>query len=317
MNSKKIILRKVIIAIICFLVLLSTNVLAIVKPTSNFYVNDYADLLNSETESYIMSVNQSLNSKTKAQVVVVTVKNLEGKSLEEYSTELFRNFGIGDKTLNNGVLMLIALEERQSRIEVGYGLEGILNDAKTGRIQDEYMIPYLKQNNWDEGIKNGFNAIINEIEKEYDITVGSEKAIVVESSSEVELLNEIYSLTMIPIILTIILKVFTKNKKNKVIIRTIYMFLLAIITFIICRSVILVLVIELFNLFVLISKMGGYYGGGYSGRGGFSSGGGFSRRRFLWWWRSLRWWTEVQEVFKSINIIKSDSSSVLGLLFGF
>ena len=64
-------------------------------------------------------------------------------SLEDYSTQLFRNFGIGNSKLNNGVLMLIALDERQSRIEVGYGLEGILNDAKTGRIQDNYMIPYF------------------------------------------------------------------------------------------------------------------------------------------------------------------------------
>ena len=89
--------------------------------------------------------------------------NLEGMSLEDYATKLFRNFGIGDKEKNNGLLLLLALEERQFRVEVGYGLEGILPDGKTGRFQDEYIIPYLKDNKWDEGIKNGYDAFYKEI----------------------------------------------------------------------------------------------------------------------------------------------------------
>ena len=83
-------------------------------------------------------VRKTLEKQTGAQIVVVTVQNLEGQSLEEYATELFRNYGIGDKEKNNGVLLLCAYEERQFRIEVGYGLEGTLTDGKTGRIQDEY-----------------------------------------------------------------------------------------------------------------------------------------------------------------------------------
>lgn len=70
-------------------------------------------------KNYIISTNKSLYSQTGAQIVVVTVQNLGGQSLEEYSTELFRKFGIGDKNKNNGVLLLLALEERQFRIEVG------------------------------------------------------------------------------------------------------------------------------------------------------------------------------------------------------
>lgn len=71
--------------------------------------------------------------------------------------------------------MLLALQERQFRIEVGYGLEGTLTDGKTGRIQDEYIIPYLKQNDWNNGIKNGFSAILNEVSKEYNVEVGTKK----------------------------------------------------------------------------------------------------------------------------------------------
>lgn len=141
------------------------------KPTSLFYVNDKADLLSDEIEEYIVSTNVDLCEKTDAQIVVVTINSLNGDSLEEYATALFREYGIGDKDKNNGVLLLVALEDRKSRIEVGYGLEGALNDAKTGRIQDNYMIPYFKEGNYAEGLKNGFDAILAEVAAEYDVEI--------------------------------------------------------------------------------------------------------------------------------------------------
>jgi len=247
LNSKK---AKILLILLVFMLTITSNVFAIVKPTSNFYVNDYANLLSSETENYIMTVNQSLNSKTKAQVVVVTVKNLEGKSLESYATELFRSFGIGDRTLNNGVLMLIALEERQSRIEVGYGLEGILNDAKTGRIQDNYMIPYLKENNWNEGIKNGFSAIVNEIEKEYNVNVGTEEVYISETGNTSNFLKIMYLSVFFSIVVKII-SIFKKNNKSIIII---YISLLAVFSFVFTFSIGMTMLILLLNLFVLISR---------------------------------------------------------------
>jgi len=271
LNSKK---AKILLIILLFVLLIASNVFAVVKPTSNFYVNDYANLLSSETENYIMSVNQSLHSQTKAQVVVVTVKNLEGNSLEDYATDLFRRFGIGDSKLNNGVLMLIALEERQSRIEVGYGLEGILNDAKTGRIQDTYMIPYLKQNNWDDGIKNGFSAIVNEIEKEYNISVGTEEIYVSEQINTSLLSNLMY----VSLFITIIIRLITLHKANSKLIKTIYLSLLGIIVFIFSLNITTTIMILLINLLAMISR-GRFYGGGggfSSGGGGFSGGGGSS-----------------------------------------
>lgn len=159
--------KKLTILLLVSFLILPKSVLAIVKPTSNFYVNDYADILSSSTENYIVQNSKILDQKTKAQIVVVTVKNLEGKPLESYATELFRSFGIGDKTENNGLLILISLEERESRIEVGYGLEGILPDGKTGRFQDAYMIPYFRNDNFDEGILNGYKAFYKEIASYY------------------------------------------------------------------------------------------------------------------------------------------------------
>ena len=81
------------------------------------------------------------------------------------------NIGIGDKTKDNGILILISTGDREIRIEVGTGLEGAIPDGKAGRILDNYAIPDLKNNNWDHGIKNCFNAIVEEVCKEYNITL--------------------------------------------------------------------------------------------------------------------------------------------------
>lgn len=144
-------------------ILCSSNVLAIVKPTDQFYVNDYANILSSETESYIINMSEKLCKVDGTQIVVVTVNNLEGETIESYAVKLFRQFGIGDVDKDNGLLLLLAYEEREFRVEVGLGLEGILPDGKTGRFQDQYIIPYLKNNQWDKGIKNGYDAFYNEI----------------------------------------------------------------------------------------------------------------------------------------------------------
>jgi len=141
-------------------------------PTQSIYVQDYAGVLDAETKSKVNSLGSKLAAKTKAQIVVVTVKTLEGAAVENYALELLRKWGIGDKQLNNGVLLLIAVNDRQSRIEVGYGLEGALNDAKTGAIQDNYMLPYFTANDYNKGVWNGYQALVSITAKEYnqDIT---------------------------------------------------------------------------------------------------------------------------------------------------
>lgn len=140
------------------------------KPTSgSIYVQDYANLLSQETKSTINAVSKDLDSKTQAQVVVVTVPSLDGQPIEDYALELFRVWGIGDKEKNNGVLILVASKDRQSRIEVGYGLEGALPDGLTGRIQDQSMIPYFSSGNYDKGIKQGYANITGIVAKEYNV----------------------------------------------------------------------------------------------------------------------------------------------------
>ena len=144
------------------------------KPTSgSIYVQDFANLLSAETKSTINSVSKDLENKIKAQVVVVTVPSLDGQPIEDYSLELLRAWGIGDKEKNNGVLLLVALKDRQSRIEVGYGLEGALPDGLTGRIQDQAMIPYFSSGNYDKGIMQGYANIASIVAKEYNVKLES------------------------------------------------------------------------------------------------------------------------------------------------
>lgn len=146
---------------------------AVPQPTSAFYVLDEAEVLSPQVENQIVSVSRELAAKTKAQVVVVTLKDTRGRTLEELGLEILRSWGVGDKELNNGVVMLVIPDERKSRIEVGYGLEGALPDGKTGRIQDDYMLPYFRQGDYNQGIINGFMVIVQETANEYQVALST------------------------------------------------------------------------------------------------------------------------------------------------
>lgn len=138
-------------------------------PRSSFYVQDYAGVLAPETRSQINALGTKLAAKTKAQVVVVTVPSLQGEAVEDAALAILRSWGIGDKNLNNGVLLLVAMEERRSYLAVGYGLEGALPDGKVGEIQDTYLIPFFRQGQYEKGIWNTYLAVTTVVAKEYGI----------------------------------------------------------------------------------------------------------------------------------------------------
>ena len=94
---------------------------------------------------------------------------LDGESIESYALKVLRGWGIGSRDKNNGVLIVVATQDRQSRIEVGYGLEGALPDGLTGRLQDDTMLPYFKQGQYDKGIVNGYAATAATVAKEYNV----------------------------------------------------------------------------------------------------------------------------------------------------
>ena len=148
-----------------------TNIKVPPKPSasSGIYVQDYAGVISAPVQNYLQQLGRQLDRKTTAQLVVVTVKSLNGAPLEDYSLKLLRDWGIGNKEKNNGVLMLISTGDRKSRIEVGYGLEGALKDSLTGQIQDQYMIPYFRKGFYEEGIAKGYEVLAQSIAREYNV----------------------------------------------------------------------------------------------------------------------------------------------------
>ncbi len=140
--------------------------------SSAFFVSDYSGVLTDDTEAYIIRMAKELESQTKAQIVVATVPETGGKTLEDYSLILANSWGIGDRELNNGILLLFATEPVRVRLEVGLGLEGRLPDGKAGRILDDYAVKPKAAGHWNMAAQNTFNAILREIWEEYRI--GSE-----------------------------------------------------------------------------------------------------------------------------------------------
>lgn len=127
------------------------------------YVNDFAHVLQPQTLQSLNAGLQAYEASTTNQVAVVTVSSLGGDTVENYANSLFREWGIGQKDKNNGVLFLIAIEDRKMRIEVGYGLEGALTDLQSSKIISNIIQPYFKRGDYDTGVTEGLNAIITTI----------------------------------------------------------------------------------------------------------------------------------------------------------
>lgn len=164
MNKDKKLLRCIILLLIVLLCPILTG--AAPAHTQTFYVNDFADVLSQETEDEILSAALDLYNQTTAQVVVLTVNNLDGDEISDYALETFRNWGIGDKDKNNGVLIVLSIEDREMWVTTGYGIEGTLTDVRLGQLRDTYAIPYYKNDDFETGTKLLFNAIVNEIRTE-------------------------------------------------------------------------------------------------------------------------------------------------------
>ena len=116
------------------------------------YVTDLAGVIASDTKTRLESLCLEVQAKTGAQIAVVTVHSLDGQSVEDYAVDLYKQFGVGSKTDNRGVLLLVAPDEHKYRIEVGYGLEPVINDARAGDA-GRAMVPWLRQGNYSAGIE--------------------------------------------------------------------------------------------------------------------------------------------------------------------
>ena len=115
------------------------------------YVNDFAHVLDQNTIAQLDDICRQIDQNAHAQIAVVTVRSLDGSDIESYAVDLFKKWGIGSKATDHGVLILLAVEDRRYRIEVGYGLEPILPDGKVGGFGRE-AVPLLKQNDFNGAV---------------------------------------------------------------------------------------------------------------------------------------------------------------------
>jgi uncharacterized protein len=236
------------IALASLLLLALAGALAATFPPLTGRVVDQANIIPDETRNALTSKLADLESKSGIQLVVATIASLEGEEIEPYANQLFRTWKLGEAQKNNGVLLLVAPNERRVRIETGYGLEGTLTDALSKVIISNAITPRFKTGDYGGGITRGVDDIITVL-----TTDASEwqkrPSLRLDRQQESNSADGIIPALLIGLIILLIVSPGFRA--------------------------------AFFNiLFALISSSGssgrgGYSGGGYSGGGG-SSGGGFS-----------------------------------------
>ncbi len=213
-------------------------------PAPTGYVSDFAQVITSSQELEIEAVAKALDDSGNIEIAIVTVESMEGNSIEEYSYELADAWGIGDSQEDTGLLFLLAVEERQVRIEVGYGLEGDLPDGLVGRILDSYVLPPFKNGDFSEGMAEGTKAIAATLAEKRDFTLEISDIESYASSESDDSLEDIIG--SIFTVIFVIFMIFGRMRLWPL-------------------------------LFLGSSRRGRSYGGGFgsSGRGGGFGGGGF------------------------------------------
>lgn len=237
-------LKRVVICILVYYILTIfqnplLNAKTAYNPTSEFFVNDFASVLSTDVKNSVYQKAVEVYENTGAQIVVVTVPSLDGKDINTYANELFNDWEIGSSDKDNGVLFLIAVQDRMSRIEVGYGLEGALNDAKVGRMQDDLAIPYMKNDDYSSAVENIVTELQGIIYNEYGIEGGFDNYANVKDNSLKEAI-----ITIIAFVIFFVIAIALAKK-------------------------------GIFIFGFPFGGGGGFHGGGFSG-GGFSGGGGSS-----------------------------------------
>ena len=136
-------------------------------PSLSGRVIDRANILSPSTENALTTLLKAHEEETSNQVVVLTIASLEGEAIEAYSIRVAQTWALGTAENDNGVLLLVAVEDRELRIEVGLGLEGDLTDALASRIIRNDIVPLFKQGQYDTGVLVGVQSILGVIEGTY------------------------------------------------------------------------------------------------------------------------------------------------------
>lgn len=163
--------KRIFLFFITLICLFNLNIAVFSLERLNFdgFIADNANILPYGTKALLNSYLLDLQQKTKADVAVITLNSLGNSTIEQTALTIGRTYKIGDKVLNNGAVVLVVPNERQARIEIGYGLEGIITDAHAGRILDDYMIPFFKQGDYIKGTVDGVTALAFDIADGYGV----------------------------------------------------------------------------------------------------------------------------------------------------
>lgn len=146
------------------------------KPNPPKAVNDFANLLAPFQQQALEQKLDAYNDSTSSAIVIITVPDLQGYDISQVSLKYLRDWGIGVKGKNNGVVILVSKNDHKARIETGYGMEGVLPDILAKQIIDERMIPFFKNNDYYGGFDNAVDAIIQAAAGEYKADPNAQKS---------------------------------------------------------------------------------------------------------------------------------------------
>lgn len=154
-------MKRILLSIALVFSLFSGTLFAYTSPGApTGYVNDFASVLSADEKVALEATLKDFHDNYGGEVAVVTVPSLGNEVIETYANTLFREWGIGQKDKDNGVLLIVAIEDRALRIEVGYGYEGVLTDARSSEIIRNTITPYFKQSAYGRGISSGVDDIL-------------------------------------------------------------------------------------------------------------------------------------------------------------
>lgn len=152
---------RTLLLLTAWLVCLVSSAFGLDVPKLQGYVNDYAGLISTETRASLEAELKNFEATDSTQIVVLTIPSLQGEDIEGFSIRVAEAWKIGQKVKDNGVIFLVAKEDKKMRIEVGRGLEGRLTDLMAGRIIDLAVKPRFKRGDFDGGFIAGLQAIID------------------------------------------------------------------------------------------------------------------------------------------------------------
>jgi uncharacterized protein len=173
-------ISKYLLALTFFSILFSSAIFAggevRIPSRGQDYVNDFAGLLKHSDKLTISNFAHELEKKTTAQIAVVTIKTTKPETIQGFSVRLFDQWKIGQEGKDNGILLLMAIDDRKAWITTGYGMEGAIPDVIANKIVQSTMIPYFKRKQYSEGITKGAIAVISLAAKEYNVEITGQEA---------------------------------------------------------------------------------------------------------------------------------------------